>query len=98
MAAGSGGRKLRSECEAVDLAMGQGYCISHRPTAAKRHHDHGNSYKGKHLIEAGLEFQRVSPLSSWQESWQHTGRHGAGEIAESSTSEFIGSRNKETLG
>ena len=25
--------------------------------AAKRHHDHGNSYKGKHFIGAGLQFQ-----------------------------------------
>jgi hypothetical protein len=24
----------------------------------KRHHEHINSYKGKHLIEAGLQFQR----------------------------------------
>jgi hypothetical protein len=23
----------------------------------KRHHDHGNSYKGKHLIGAGLQFR-----------------------------------------
>jgi len=28
----------------------------------KRHHDHSNSYKGKHLIGAGLKFQRCSPL------------------------------------
>ena len=34
----------------------------------KRHHDQGNSYKGKHLIEAGLQFQRFSPLSSWWEA------------------------------
>ena len=77
--------------------MGQGYCLSHHPIDVKRHHDYGNSYKGKHLIEAGLQFQRVSPLLSWQESWQHMGRHGAGQIAESSTSEFVDSRNKETL-
>ena len=42
----------------------------------KRHHDQGNSYKGKHLIGAGLQFQRFSPLSSWQEAWQReTCRH-----------------------
>ena len=35
--------------------------------------------KEKHLIGAGLQFQRFSPLSSWQEAWQHAGRHGAGE-------------------
>ena len=44
-----------------------------------------NSYKGQHLIGAGLQFQRVSPLSSWQEAWQHAGRHDLGED-ESSTS------------
>jgi hypothetical protein len=26
------------------------------------------SYKGKHLIRAGLQFQRFSLLSSWQEA------------------------------
>ena len=31
----------------------------------KRHHDHSDSYKGQHLIGAGLQFQRFSPLSSW---------------------------------
>jgi hypothetical protein len=28
--------------------------------ALKRGHDHTNSYKGKHLIEAGLQFQRFT--------------------------------------
>jgi hypothetical protein len=32
-----------------------------------RHHDQGNSYKGQHLIGAGLQVQRFSPLSSRQE-------------------------------
>ena len=36
-----------------------------------RHHDQGNSYKRKHLIGTGLQFQRLSPLSSGQEEWQH---------------------------
>jgi hypothetical protein len=31
--------------------------------AGKRHCDKGNSYKRKHLIEAGLQFQRFSPFS-----------------------------------
>ena len=53
--------------------------------AVKRHHDHSNSYKGKHLIGAGLQFQRFSPLSSWQATWQCAGRHGAGEVAENSS-------------
>ena len=49
--------------------------------AVKRHHDHHNSYKGKHLIGTGLQFQRLSPLSTWQ----HPHRHGAGDRPESST-------------
>ena len=44
----------------------------------KRQHDHGNSYKGKYLIGSDLEFQRFSPLSSWQEEWQCAGRPAAG--------------------
>ena len=52
--------------------------------AVKRRHDQGNSHKG-HLTGTGLQFQGFSPLSSWQEAWQHPGRHGAGG-AKSSTS------------
>jgi hypothetical protein len=33
-----------------------------------RHHDQGKSYKKQHLIAAGLQFQRFSPLSS---RWEH---------------------------
>jgi hypothetical protein len=33
-----------------------------------RHHDHCKSYKGQHLIGAGLQVQRFSPLSS---RWEH---------------------------
>jgi hypothetical protein len=54
--------------------------------AAKRHHDQGNSYKEQRVIGAGLQFQRFSPLRSSKEAWQHAGRHGTGEGAESSTS------------
>jgi hypothetical protein len=36
-------------------------------TAVNRHHEQGISYKGQHLIGAGLQVQRVSPLSSRQE-------------------------------
>jgi hypothetical protein len=32
-----------------------------------RHHDQGKSCKGQHLIGAGLQFQRFSPLSLRQE-------------------------------
>ena len=32
-------------------------CLSHCSTAVNRHHDHGNSSKGKHSIGAGLPFR-----------------------------------------
>jgi hypothetical protein len=35
----------------------------------KRHHDQGNSYKGKHLIEVGLQVQKFT-------SYHHGRRHG----------------------
>ena len=38
--------------------------------AVKRHHDHGNSYKGKHFTGASLQSQRFSPLLSWWEAWR----------------------------
>jgi hypothetical protein len=41
----------------------------------KRHYGQGNSFKGQHLIGGGLKFQRFSPLSSWQEKWQHQDIH-----------------------
>ena len=63
-----------------------GVCLSLCSIVVKRYHDQGNSYKYKRLIGAGLQFQRFSPLSSWQETWQSAGRHGAGERAESSAS------------
>jgi hypothetical protein len=47
-------------------------------------HDLGNSYEG-YFVEASLQLQRFSSLSS-REAWQRAGRHGAGEVAESSTS------------
>ena len=53
--------------------------------------------KREHLIGAGLQFQRFSPLSSWQGAWWHAGRHGAGELTESSTSASEGSRKGLTL-
>jgi hypothetical protein len=34
---------------------------------AVKRHDHGYFYKRKHLIGAGLQFQRFSLLSSWWE-------------------------------
>jgi hypothetical protein len=66
---------IHSSCECLRVSI-----------AVKRHHDQGNSYKGQHLIEAGLQFHRFSPLSSWREAWQCPGRHGAGDGIERSTS------------
>jgi hypothetical protein len=61
----------------------------------KRHNDHSSSYKGKHLIGAGLQFQRFSPLLIViEEVWWCIGRHGAEEGAESSTSGSAGSRKR----
>ena len=51
----------------------------------KRHHDHGNSYKGKHLIGTGLQFQSFSHYHHGK-TWQQAGRHRAGEGDESFTS------------
>ena len=62
--------------------------------AVERHHDQSNSYKGKHLIGAGLRFQRFSPLSSWWEAWWHAGRHGAGEGAKNSMYRSKGNRKR----
>jgi hypothetical protein len=62
-------------------------------TATNRHHDQGNSYKGQHLIGAGLRVQRFNPLSSGQETQQCPGRHSAGG-AESSTSSSKGSQEQ----
>jgi hypothetical protein len=68
--------------------------------AMQRLHDHSNSHKGNRLIGAGLPLQSFRPSSSWWGAWRHTGRHGAGEVAESSTSWSTGSRKRRcaTLG
>lgn len=60
-------------------------CLNRCSIAMKRHDDHGNSYKNKE-ITWDLEFQRVSPLLSWRETWRPAGIHGAGEVAERSPS------------
>ena len=46
--------------------------------SVKRHHSQSNSYKEKHLIGAGLQVQRFSPLSS---RWEHGNIH-AGMVQE----------------
>jgi hypothetical protein len=62
--------------------------------AVKRHHDHSNSFKGKHFIGSWLTDQRCSSL--WQEAWWHIGRHGwCWRGAESSTSRSSGSGKEE---
>ena len=59
------------------------HCLSHCSTAVKRHHGHDNSYKGKLLIEAGLQFRG---LILYHHGGWHVGRHGAGEGTEGSIS------------
>jgi hypothetical protein len=56
-----------------------------------------NSYKGQHLIGTVILVLRFSPLSSWQEAWQHPGRHGAGR-AKNSTPCSKGKQEKIGLG
>jgi hypothetical protein len=48
--------------------------------AVKRHPDHYSSYKGKHLIGAGSQFQRFSSLSPLWEALQYASCHGAREV------------------
>lgn len=35
------------------------HCLSYWPVALRRHHDHGNAYKGKHLIGVWLKVSEV---------------------------------------
>ena len=53
--------------------------------AVKRHHDHGNFYKGKHLIRVACTFRDLVHYHHGMIRW-HVGRHGAGEGVESLTS------------
>ena len=50
----------------------------------KRQLELGNSNEGKQLIGDDLKFQGFSGVSLWCEAWQHLGRHGAAEGAQSS--------------
>jgi hypothetical protein len=65
----------------------------------KRHQDHGNFNKRKHLTGAGLQFQRFSPLSSWWGAQWHAGRHDAREegIPESNFFIFLSSSTMTTI-
>lgn len=66
--------------------------LSHCSITLKRHHDQDNSYQRKHFIGAGLQFQRFSPLSTWQGAGWHAGRHGTGEVIENSRSQSSDSK------
>ena len=61
-----------------------------------RHRDQGKSYKGQHLIAAGLQVQSFSPSFSWQEAEQPPGRQGT-RGAESSISSSKGNQQQTTL-
>ena len=62
--------------------------------AVKRHHDHNNSYKGKHWIGVGLQFRCLV-------HYRHGRRHGSLEVdivlerAESSASQLADSRKRQ---
>ena len=45
-------------------------CISQYYIAMRRHYDHGNSYKRKHLIGACLQFQKIGFLHRWNKPIQ----------------------------
>jgi hypothetical protein len=44
------------------------------------------------LTEACLQFQKFSPLSSWQGAGQDAGIHDTGEVADSSIHRVMGSK------
>ena len=64
----------------------------------KRHHDHGNSYKGKCLIGDDLQLIiLVNLLMLWRQVWWHSGRHGWRKTG-TSTSGMAGSRKSKPPG
>ena len=58
--------------------------------AVKRHHDHNNSYKGKHLIGVPYCFRGLAHYHHGR-TWQHVGRQ-VGEASVCSTSWSTGNR------
>jgi hypothetical protein len=72
-------------------------CLSHCFIIVKRHHDLSNAYNRKHSIGAALQYERFS-LLSWRETGWHAGRHGAGEVAESSKSGSVSSMERKGRG
>jgi hypothetical protein len=75
-----------------------GHRLSHSSIAVKRHHHHSNFYQRNYSTQACFHFQKFNPFSSWRGDWRHTGRHSAGEVAESSIPKSTGSRRREPLG
>ena len=71
----------------VQLIAVLGYCHSQYSMPVRRHGEHKNSYEREQLIRVCLQFQMLSLFLSWWGAWRHTGRHGAEEEVESSTSE-----------
>lgn len=74
-------------------------CVSQCSIAVRNQHDRDNTYKGKHLTGACLQFQRFRSLSlQWQgQGHGQAGRCGAKEVAESCVWTHS-SRKRETLG
>ena len=64
--------------------------------AVKGYHDQVISYRGQHLIGAGLQVQTFSPVSLLWGAWQCVGRQGA-RGAEGSTSGSAGSKKRTSL-
>jgi hypothetical protein len=61
-----------------------GYCLSWSFIAVKKHEHHNNNW-GKHSL--GLAYSlEVQSIINMAEAWQHTSIHGAGKVAECSTS------------
>lgn len=58
----------------------------------KRHHSQRNSYKGHHLVGAGLQLKSLVPCHRGR-TWRLAGRHCAGEGSESSTPESVDKRD-----
>ena len=54
-------------------------------TAVKRHRDHGDSHRGKHLIGMAHVFRGLVHYHHGA-TWWHAGRHGTGEEAENAIS------------
>ena len=65
--------KMRRPMDVLDYKQTR-VCI-----AVKRSHDHGNSYKGKHVIGASLEFRG---LVYYHHGWKHGGADQADMVLE----------------